>query len=137
MIRLKNSELVGCLQFLEKAELKPKASRVRTKLKNLVQVKVDELYKDEVELLQKFGKKDDNGKLIQHDGNFSLIEATAEEYHQEKAELINESVSINVDELKEQLPFLIEGLESSEMTLSGMNAEILDLLLEKLEEEIR
>ena len=134
MIKLKNSELVGCLQFLGKAELKPKASRLRTKLKKLIQVKIDELYKDEVELLQKYGKKDDTGKLIQHDGNFSLIEATAEEYHQEKAELINESVSINVDELKEQLPFLIEGLESSEMTVSGTDAEILDLLLEKLEE---
>ena len=137
MIKLKNNELVGSLQFLEKAELKPKASRLRTKLKRLVQVKIDELYKDEVELLEKVGKKDDNGKLIQLDGNFSLIEATAEEYHQEKAELINESVSINVDELKEQLPFLLEGLESSEMIVSGTDAEILDLLLDKLEEEIK
>jgi hypothetical protein len=126
---------MGITQFLEKAELKPKASRVRTKLKKLMQVKIDELYKDEVALLERFGKKDEQGELIQHDGDFILIEETAVEYHQEKAELIRESVSINVDEIRDKLSFLIDGLENSEMSLSGVDAEVLDLLIDKLEEE--
>lgn len=137
MLKIKNEELVDVITFLERFELQPKVSRVRTKVVKLIRIKIDELYKDEVDLLQRFGKKDEGGNLIQDDGNFSLLPETAAEYHKEKADLLNEDSVIDVAELHDKLPLLIEGLEDSEVTVSGKDAETLELILELLETEVK
>ena len=137
MIKIKNQDLVDVITFLEGFELTPKVSRVRTKLVKLIREKIDELYKDEVELLERFGKKDEEGNLIQDNGNFSLLPETATEYHIEKADLLEEISSIDVAELHDKLPLLIGGLEDSEVTVSGKDAETLELLLELLETEVK
>lgn len=137
MLKIKNEELVDVITFLEGFELQPKVSRVRTKLVKLIREKIDELYKDEVELLQRFGKKDEDGNLIQDNGNFSLLAETATEYHKEKADLLNEDSVIDVAELHDRLPLLIGGLEDSEVTVSGKEAETLELILGLLEIEVK
>ena len=137
MLKVKNYQLVNVLEFLEKAELKPRASRVRTKLNKLLYAKIRELQGDEMALLEKYGKKGEDGKLIENQGTYTLVEATAAEYHEEKRTLLEETASVNVDELKDKLAVLIEELESSEATLSGKDAEALDLLLDALEEEVK
>ncbi|MFZ2256799.1 MAG: DUF1617 family protein [Clostridiaceae bacterium] len=137
MLKIKNEELVNVITFLEGFELQSKVSRVRTKLVKLIRVKIDELYKDEVDLLQRFGKKDEEGNLIQDNGNFSLLPETAAEYHKEKADLLDEDSVIDVAELHDKLPLLIGGLEDSEVTVSGKDAETLELILELLETEVK
>ncbi|HDU7265358.1 TPA: DUF1617 family protein [Listeria monocytogenes] len=137
MLRIRNEELVDVITFLEGFELQPKVSRVRTKLGKLIRQKIDELYKDEVDLLQRFGKKDEEGNLIQDNGNFSLLPETAAEYHKEKADLLNEDSVIDVAELHDKLPLLIGGLEDSEVTVSGKDTETLELILELLEIEVK
>ena len=137
MLRIRNEELVDVITFLEGFELQPKVSRVRTKLGKLIRQKIDELYKDEVDLLQRFGKKDEEGNLIQDNGNFSLLPETAAEYHKEKADLLNEDSVIDVAGLHDKLPLLIGGLEDSEVTVSGKDAETLELILELLEIEVK
>lgn len=136
MLRIRNEELVDVITFLESFELQPKVSRVRTKLVRVIRQKIDELYKDEVELLERFGKKDESGNLIQDNGNFSLLPETAAEYHKEKADLLNEETHIDVVELHDKLPLLIGGLEESEVKLSGKEAETLEVVLELLETEV-
>ena len=137
MIKIKNQDLVDVITFLEGFELTPKVSRVRTKLVKLIREKIDELYKDEVDLLQRFGKKDEEGNLVQDNGNFSLLPETAAEYHKEKTDLLNEVSVIDVVELHDKLPLLIGGLEDSEVTVSGKDAETLELILELLETEVK
>ncbi|EAE2458046.1 DUF1617 family protein [Enterococcus faecalis] len=137
MIKIKNQDLVDVITFLEGFELTPKVSRVRTKLVKLIREKIDELYKDEVDLLQRFGKKDEEGNLVQDNGNFSLLPETASEYHKEKADLLVETSAIDVAELHDKLPLLIAGLENSEFTVSGKDAETLELILELLEKEVK
>ena len=137
MLRIRNEELVEVITFLESFELTPKISRVRTKLVKLIRVKIDELYKDEVDLLQRFGKKDEEGNLVQDNGNFSLLPETAAEYHKEKTDLLNEVSVIDVAELHDKLPLLIGGLGDSEVTVSGKDAETLELILELLETEVK
>ena len=110
MLKIKNEELVNVITFLEGFELQPKVSRVRTRLVKLIREKIDELYKDEVELLERFGKKDEEGNLIQDNGNFSLLPETAAEYHKEKAVLLDEDSVIDMAELHDKLPLLIGGL---------------------------
>ena len=137
MLKIRNEELVDVITFLEGFELQPKVSRVRTKLVKLIRTKIDELYKDEVDLLQRFGKKDEEGNLVQDNGNFSLLPETAAEYHKEKTDLLNEVSVIDVAELHDKLPLLIGGLEDSEVTVSGKDAETLELVLELLEIEVK
>ena len=136
MMKFKNSELVAVSQFLKNAELTPKMSRVRTKLRKCIQSKIDELYKDEIELVEKYGERDDKGELVEKDGSFSLVAKTAIEYHQEKNILLEEEVSINVDELTSKLSLLLEAFDNSEEKVSGSDAEILDLIMDKLESEV-
>ena len=107
MLKIKNYQLVDALEFLEKSELKPKASRVRTKLTKLFYAKIQDLQGDEMVLLEKFGKRDDSGALIENQCTYTLIEETAAEYHQEKGTLLEETTSINVDELLDKLVVLI------------------------------
>jgi hypothetical protein len=137
MLKIKNYQLVNALEFLEKSELKPKASRVRTKLTKLLYAKIQDLQGDEMALLEKFGKRDESGALIENQGTYTLVEATAAEYHQEKRALLEESASVNVDELRDNLGVLIDELESSDVRLSGKDAESLDLLLDALEAEVK
>jgi hypothetical protein len=137
MLKVKNYQLVDALEFLEKAELKPKASRVRTKLNKLLFSKVQDLQADEMALLEKFGRRDDDGRLIESGGTYSLVENTAAEYHAEKRTLLEETASVNADELRDVLPVLIEELLSSDMKFSGKDAEALDLLLNALEAEVK
>jgi hypothetical protein len=136
MLKIKNYQLVDVLEFLEKAELKPKPSRVRTKLNRLLFAKVQDLQADEMALLEKFGKRNDTGKLIENQGTYSLVEDTAAEYHAEKRALLEETAAIGVDELRDALPVLIDELINSEVRLSGKDAEALDLLLDALEAEV-
>jgi hypothetical protein len=135
MIQIQNTQIVEVLAFLEKIELTPKASRVRTKLNRRISAKVEELYHDEMALLEKFGAKDDAGKLIENDGTYTLKEETAAAYHLEKAQLFGESTVINVDELRDKLGVLISALEESDIKLAGKQAEVLDILLDCLEAE--
>ncbi|MDT2554499.1 hypothetical protein P7D63_07410 [Enterococcus raffinosus] len=88
-------------------------------------------------MLQRFGKKDEEGNLVQDNGNFSLLPETAAEYHKEKADLLNEDSVIDVAELHDKLPLLIGGLEDSEVKVSGKDAETLELVLELLEIEVK
>jgi hypothetical protein len=108
MLKMKNYQLVDALEFLEKSELKPRASRVRTKLNKLFYAKIQDLQGDEMALLEKYGKRDERGKLVENQGTYTLVEATAAEYHAEKRALLEETAAVNVDELKDHLSVLIE-----------------------------
>jgi hypothetical protein len=136
MLKVKNYQLVDVLEFLEKAELRPRASRVRTRLSKLLYAKIEDLQTDEMALLEKFGKRDEDGKLIEDSGAYTLNEDTAAEYHAEKRTLLEETASVGVDELKEGLPVLIGELVDSDMKLSGKNAVAFALLLNALEAEV-
>jgi hypothetical protein len=137
MLKIKNYQLVDALEFLEKAELKPRASRVRTKLNKLFYAKIQDLQGDEMALLDKFAKRDDSGALIENQGTYTLNEATAAEYHQEKRALLEETASVNADELRDHLSVLIDELINSDVRLSGKDAVALDLLLDALEAEVK
>jgi hypothetical protein len=135
MITVKNYNLISVVEFLDKVELPPKASRARSKLNRLFMTKVGELNNDERELLDKYGKKDEHGNLVEDNGNFTLAPETAVEFHQEKAALFEEITSVNVEEIKDKLGTLIEALENSDIKVSGKDAEALDVLLDALEAE--
>lgn len=137
MLSLKNKELAPIINFLSAVELSPKASRCRSKLVKKLLEKHTELKEDLEEIIEKFGKRDDNGEIIRlENGNVEFSEDTREEGIKEQEELFDEEISINLDEIKKKVKFLVTNLDQLDTKLSGYDAEIYDMLMDKLEEEI-
>lgn len=137
MLSLKNKELAPIINFLSAVELSPKASRCRSKLVKKLLEKHTELKEDLEDIIEKFGKRDDNGEIIRlENGNVDFSEDTKEEGIKEQEELLYEEISINLDEIKKKVKFLVTNLDQLDAKLSGYDAEIYDLLMDKLEEEI-
>lgn len=137
MLSLKNKELAPIINFLSAVELSPKASRCRSKLVKKLLEKHTELKEDLEEIIKKFGKRDDNGGIIRlENGNVEFSEDTREEGIKEQEELFDEEISINLDEIKKKVKFLVTNLDQLDTKLSGYDAEIYDMLMDKLEEEI-
>ncbi|MDV2618060.1 DUF1617 family protein [Lactococcus lactis] len=137
MLSLKNKELAPIINFLSAVELSPKASRCRSKLVKKLLEKHTELKEDLEDIIEKFGKRDDNGEIIRlENGNVDFSEDTKEEGIKEQEELFDEEISINLDEIKKKVKFLVINLDQLDTKLSGYDAELYDLLMDKLEEEI-
>lgn len=137
MLSLKNKELAPIINFLSAVELSPKASRCRSKLVKKLLEKHTELKEDLEDIIEKFGKRDDKGEIIRlENGNVEFSEDTREEGIKEQEELFDEEISINLDEIKKKVKFLVTDLDQLDAKLSGYDAEIYDLLMDKLEEEI-
>ncbi|CDI47511.1 Orf58 [Lactococcus lactis subsp. lactis Dephy 1] len=137
MLSLKNKELAPIINFLSAVELSPKASRCRSKLVKKLLEKYTELKEDLEEIIKKFGKRDDNGEIIRlENGNVEFSEDTREEGIKEQEELFDEEISINLDEIKKKVKFLVTNLDQLDTKLSGYDAEIYDMLMDQLEEEI-
>ncbi len=137
MLSLKNKELAPIINFLSAVELSPKASRCRSKLVKKLLEKHTELKEDLEEIIEKFGKRDDNGEIIRlENGNVEFSEDTREEGIKEQEELFDEEISINLDEIKKKVKFLVTNLDQLDTKLSGYDAEIYDMLMDQLEEEI-
>lgn len=137
MLSLKNKELAPIINFLSAVELSPKASRCRSKLVKKLLEKHTELKEDLEDIIEKFGKRDDKGEIIRlENGNVEFSEDAREEGIKEQEELFDEEISINLDEIKKKVKFLVTNLDQLDTKLSGYDAEIYDLLMDKLEEEI-
>ena len=137
MLSLKNKELAPIINFLSAVELSPKASRCRSKLVKKLLEKHTELKEDLEDIIEKFGKRDDKGEIIRlENGNVEFSEDARKEGIKEQEELFDEEISINLDEIKKKVKFLVTNLDQLDTKLSGYDAEIYDLLMDKLEEEI-
>lgn len=137
MLSLKNKELAPIINFLSAVELSPKASRCRSKLVKKLLEKHTELKEDLEDIIEKFGKRDDKGEIIRlENGNVEFSEDTKDQGIKEQEELFDEEISINLDEIKKKVKFLVTNLDQLDTKLSGYDAEIYDLLMDKLEEEI-
>lgn len=137
MLSLKNKELAPIINFLSEVKLSPKASRCRSKLVKKLLEKHAELKEDLEVIIDKFGKRDENDKIIQlEDGNVEFSDDRKEEGIKEQQILLDEEVSINLDEIKERVKFLVSKLDKIDTKLSGYDAEIYDIIMDKLEEEI-
>lgn len=137
MLSLKNKELAPIINFLSEAELSPKASRCRSKLVKKLMEKYEEFSEDEKNLFEKYGERDDDGELIKTDEQkYKLVPDTAKECLAEQQLLIDEEVMITLDEIKEKVKYLVTKLDKLDMKLSGNDAVIYDVIMDKLEEEI-
>lgn len=134
-MEIKNGEITAYVEFLQKLNLKSRASRGRTKLIKLLEKKIDEFNMDLNSLRDEYFQKDEQGQFIQENGKLVVKDGVSiAEAQSEADELNNENAVILLDEYKEQIKAMYQALDEYDDELSGTDATIYDDLMEKLEE---
>ena len=135
-MEIKNGEITAYVDFLQKLNLKSRASRGRTKLIKLLDKKIDEFNTDLNSVRDEFFKKDDKGHFIQDDNGKLVIKdgVSVGEAQAEADKLTNENAVILLDEYEQQIKAMYQALDEYDGELSGTDATIYDDLMEKLEQ---
>ena len=135
-MEIKNGEITAYVEFLQKLNLKSRASRGRTKLIKLLDKKIDEFNADLNSVRDEYFKKDDKGHFIQDDNGKLVIKdgVSVGEAQAEADKLTNENAVILLDEYEQQIKAMYQALDEYDGELSGTDATIYDDLMEKLEQ---
>lgn len=135
-MEIKNGEITAYVEFLQKLNLKSRASRGRTKLIKLLDKKIDEFNADLNSVRDEFFKKDDKGHFVQDDNGKLIIKdgVSVGEAQAEADKLTNENAVILLDEYEQQIKAMYQALDEYDGELSGTDATIYDDLMEKLEQ---
>lgn len=133
---LDNKYLVPTANFLQTIKLKGADSRARSKLVKLLASAAKELEESEMALLEEFGVKDDDGKLVSDSTGtgYSLVAETSNEYHKQHNVLLNEKAEINGGTYVNHIDKMLDILLAYEEELDGQNAEVYDALIDAMEE---
>ena len=118
MIKIKLGDLVNSTEVLQKlsqTELKAKLSWSVTKLLKAADKEMQDFNEARMNLIRKYGEKDENGELIMDQNkNCKIPEAGLQEFSAELNELMETEIEINVN------PLNIDGLEDKEFTPAEM-----------------
>lgn len=134
-MEIKNGEITAYVDFLQKLNLKSRASRGRTKLIKLLEKKIDEFNMDLNSLRDEYFQKDDQGQFIQENGRLVVKDGVSiAEAQSEADELNNENAVILLDEYEQQIKAMYQALDEYDGELSGTDATIYDDLMDKLEQ---
>lgn len=134
-MEIKNGEITAYVEFLQKLNLKSRASRGRTKLIKLLEKKIDEYNTDIASLRDEYFKKDDQGQFIQENGKLVVKDGVSVGEAQAEADkLTNENAVILLDEYEQQIKAMYQALDEYDGELSGTDATIYDDLMDKLEQ---
>lgn len=134
-MEIKNGEITAYVTFLEKLNLKSRASRGRTKLIKLLDKKIEEYNTDIASLRDEYFKKDDKGNFVEDNGKLVVKNGVSVGEAQSEADkLTNENAVILLDEYEQQIKAMYQALDEYNGELSGTDATIYDDLMEKLEQ---
>lgn len=130
MIELKVGELVNsteALQKLSQKELKAKLAWQVSKLLKAADKELQEFNETRMNLIKKYGEKDENGELITDDkGNCKIPEEVTVDFSNELNDLVEAEIEINANKIK------IDDLENIDFTPNEMN--ILEVFIDFGEE---
>ena len=134
-MEIKNGEITAYVEFLQKLNLRSRASRGRTKLIKLLEKKINEFNMDLNSLRDEYFKKDEQGQFIQENGKLVVKDGVSVGEAQAEADkLTNENAVILLDEYEQQIKAMYQALDEYDGELSGTDATIYDDLMEKLEQ---
>lgn len=135
-IKLQNKYIVPGANFLQTIKLKGADSRARSKLVKLLAVAAKELEDAEMELLEEFGVKGEDGKLLPDSTGtgYNLIAETSADYHKQHNILLDEWAEISGGTYVNHIDKVLEILNNYDGELDGKDAEVYDELLNAMEE---
>ncbi|EJD8499610.1 DUF1617 family protein [Staphylococcus pseudintermedius] len=129
-LTLKNVEINKVSTFMYKLELKAKQSRSRTKFMRLLDEKQEEYKEGNDELLRMYAVKDEAGQPKIVDNQYEFENGNLEKYIDERAELDNEEVIINLEDYPKVFETLFEVLDELDIQLKEEDAVTYDRLCE-------
>ncbi|EHD5218227.1 TPA: DUF1617 family protein [Staphylococcus pseudintermedius] len=129
-LTLKNVEINKVSTFMYKLELKAKQSRSRTKFMRLLDEKQEEYKESNDELLSMYAVKDEAGQPKIVDNQYEFENGNLEKYIDERAELDNEEVIINLEDYPKVFETLFEVLDELDIQLKEEDAVTYDRLCE-------
>ncbi|EKC6424927.1 DUF1617 family protein [Staphylococcus pseudintermedius] len=129
-LTLKNVEINKVSTFMYKLELKAKQSRSRTKFMRLLDEKQEEYKEGKDELLSMYAVKDEAGQPKIVDNQYEFENGNLEKYIDERAELDNEEVIINLEDYPKVFETLFEVLDELDIQLKEEDAVTYDRLCE-------
>ncbi|WP_413491433.1 DUF1617 family protein [Brochothrix thermosphacta] len=136
-IEFYNAELKPMIEMLMGVKAKGRNSRAVSKFVKLISTKFETYAKDEQELLKEYCLVDDSGELVTttKEGNTFVTWLPGKQPDAVIAqnELANEKNVIDLTEYEPHLKHLIVALDESDAFLSGVEAQLYDLVLDKLE----
>ena len=103
MITVKISDLLNSTEALQKLankELKAKLAWTISRLLKAAEAEIQNFNDTRMNLIRKYGEKDENGELITDEGgNCKIIAETVEDFNKELNELINTEIEINANKI--------------------------------------
>ena len=118
MIKIKLGDLINSTEVLQKlsqTEMKAKLAWSVTRLLKAADKEMQEFNETRMNLIKKYGEKDENGELVTDDkGNCKIPEANLTQFSSELNELIGEEIEVNANALS------LEALEDKEFTPADM-----------------
>ena len=131
MIKLKIGDLVNsteALQKLSQKEMKAKLSWQVTRLLKAADKELQEFNETRMNLIKKYGEKDENGELIKDENdNCHIVETSTVDFSNELNELINAEVEISANKIR------IDDLENLDFTPADMG--VLEVFIDFGEDE--
>lgn len=119
MIKVKISELIDSISTLQKLaqkDFKAKLAWSIARLLKAAEAEIQSFNDTRMDLIRKYGEKDDNGELITDEkGNCTLIKDKVQDFNAELNELLASEIEINAN------PINIEMLEDLDFTPADMS----------------
>ena len=114
MIKVRLREIIDSTDVLRKLageSLRGRTAFQISKLLKKLEEELDLFNKTRVEIIKKYGEKDDNGELKTDDnGNVKIVEESASVFNQEMLDLLNQEIEINAN------PIALDDLENINFT---------------------
>lgn len=118
MIKLKISDLLNSTEVLQKLaskELKAKLAWQVSRVLKAAEKEMQDFNEARMNLIKKYGEKDNNGEIITDDnGNCKILPTSTEVFSNELNELIGSEIEINANRIK------IEDIENINFTPAEM-----------------
>lgn len=119
MITVKFSDLINSTEVLQKlarTELRAKVAWQVSKLLKLAETEMQNFNETRLEVLKKYGEKDENGELItDENNNCKIVPSEIANFNNELNELLNTQIEINANKLD------IDDLDDINFTPAEMN----------------
>ena len=119
MIKVKISELIDSISTLQKLaqkDFKAKLAWSIARLLKAAETEIQSFNETRMDLIRKYGEKDDNGELITDEkGNCTLVKDKVQDFNAELNELLASEIEINAN------PINIEMLEDLDFTPADMS----------------
>lgn len=114
MIKVRLREIIDSTDVLRKLageNLRGRTAFQISKLLKKLEEELDLFNKTRVEIIKKYGEKDDNGELKTDDnGNVKIVEESVNAFNQEMLDLLNQEIEINAN------PITLDDLENINFT---------------------